>query len=509
MFSRQYLVFQLSSASHFKSNLSQEMQFFYFYSIACVLASDIQKRHTSALADPVYDRSVKYTDTTDELSETLTGAEKSMFYDWAVDSMIEDVTTVVIRAASTIEPPSTVLRHLERALLLAEALRDINREPEDVFRSIKKILPQGALTLSMTQNFKKNLMWIAGMPAWIFRFLTTHGTSFDAENRSRLAVFIRSITTVPPAFEATYGSILDRWIRIWGTYCIVPSRSLAEGDPRPCVFVPQIPGSPIRGKWRLTDLSFRKMIADEMADVKKIVSGALETPEALNGSMMLDDPVIIASASSESLENSKAQAVVVETETSLTTEGQTTQPPRKPTRKRSSDEISGNKGTKSSPAKTNKGGIYDAYERVMANPSASVNELVGEAADKYYEKKLRKNIEWLFFLGTMRSDFSHYLVKIASAEPTFTPKDIADMFKRKTRESPNDWSRGIPLELWIKYCLYRTRFSVINTCTDVIPDTSSTQPYQIYRMSKATWIGMLKTEGRQRFHQSLFGKRFG
>ena len=485
------------------------MQFFYFISIACIVASNSHKRRNSALEDPEDDRSVISTGTTEELSKTLSEAEKSMFFGWAVDSMIEDVTTVVIRAASTIEPSSNALRNLERALLLAEALRDINREPKDILRSIKKILPQAALSLSMTQNFTKYLMWIAGMPVWIVHILIRHGTSFDAEDRRRLAVFIRSKTTVHQPFDATYSSILDRWIRIWGTYCIVPLRSLAEGDPRPCVFVPHVPSSSTGGKWRLTDLSFRKMIADEMADVKEIVYGALETPEALNGSMMLDDPVIIASASSESLENSKAQAVVVETETSLTTEGQTTQAPPTTTRKRSSNEISGNSRTKSFPAKLNKGGIYDAHARVLANPTASVNELVGEAVDKDYGKKLRKNIEWLFFLGTMRSDYSDYLVKIACAEPTFTPKDIADMFKRETRASHNDWSHSIPLENWIKYCLRQTRYSVVNTCTDVKTDTSSTKPYQIYRMSQATWIRMLKTEDRKRFHLSLSGQHFG
>ena len=271
MFSRQYLVFQLSSASHFKYNLSQEMRIFYFYSIACVVASDIQNRLTSALEDPVDDRRVISTDTSEELSKTLTEAEKSMFYDWAIDSMIEDVKTVVIRAASTIEPPYTHPRHLKRALLLAEALRDIDREPEDVLRSIKKILPQAALTLSETQNFKKFLMWLARMPGWIVYLLTREGTSFDAEDRSRLAAVIRSISKMPTASDTNYALTWDMWIRVWGTYCIVPSRSLAEGDPLPCVFFPQIPGSTIRGEWRLTDLSFREMIRDEMADAKKLV----------------------------------------------------------------------------------------------------------------------------------------------------------------------------------------------------------------------------------------------
>ena len=95
------------------------MQFFFFYSIACIVASNSHKRRYSAPEDPVDDRSVISTDTSEELSKTLSEAEKSMFFGWAVDSMIEDVTTVVIRAASTIEPSSTALRHLERALLLA------------------------------------------------------------------------------------------------------------------------------------------------------------------------------------------------------------------------------------------------------------------------------------------------------------------------------------------------------------------------------------------------------
>ena len=234
-------------------------------------ASNSHKRPTSAQANQVDDRRVRSRAIAEELSKTLTEEEKSMFYGWAVDSMIEDVTTVVIRAASTVEPPYTVPRHLERTLLLAEALRDIDREPADVLRSIKKILPQAALTLSETRNYKKFLMWLARMPGWIVHLLTLQGTSFNAEDRSRLAVVIRSTSTMNKALDTTDGITLDMWIRVWGTYCIVPSRSLAEGDPLPCVFVPQIPGSSIRGKWRLTDLSFRKMITDDMSDAKNLV----------------------------------------------------------------------------------------------------------------------------------------------------------------------------------------------------------------------------------------------
>lgn len=150
--------------------------------------------------------------------------------------------------------------------------------------------------------------------------------------------------------------------------------------------------------WNDSDLDFTLEIP--VADVPLISPyfEGPETPEALYGFMLFDDPVIFASASSESEENIEAQAVVIETETSLTPEGQDTEAPPTPTRKRSFDEITGKSGKKSSPAKPNKGGIYDAYERVMANPTGSVDELLGDAADKNYGGKLRKNIEWLFFL---------------------------------------------------------------------------------------------------------------
>lgn len=272
MFSRPYLVFQLSCLSHFQYNFSQEMQFLYFVFIACVAASDSRKRSSSAVSDPVDARSARSRTITEELSYTLTENEKRMFYDWAIESMVEEVRTVVIRAASTIEPPYAIPYHLERALFLAELLLNSNNEPENVLISIKNILPRGTLTLAATKNFAGYFQRLAGMPAWAVHFLKLFGTNFDENDRLRLAAGIRGGMRMDPAMRATHGNILDRWIRIWGIYCIIPSRILAESDPRPCEIAPQIPGSSVPGRWRLTDYMFRRMIADEMTYAKNFVS---------------------------------------------------------------------------------------------------------------------------------------------------------------------------------------------------------------------------------------------
>lgn len=152
-----------------------------------------------------------------------------------------------------------------------------------------------------------------------------------------------------------------------------------------------------------------------------------------------------------------------------------------------------------------KGGVFDAYYRILQNLDGSEDELIGEDAGSTLEIGLISHIRRIRSLRSIRADIIPPLLTFLNLGDIESSDTLATA-KLRIREAGFTIKR-FPIDMWIKYCIKQSYGILSNICLHTVKIEEEGTTVNAFTMPSAIWADLLIAEGPRRITMSFAGRK--
>ena len=152
-----------------------------------------------------------------------------------------------------------------------------------------------------------------------------------------------------------------------------------------------------------------------------------------------------------------------------------------------------------------KGGVFDAYYRILQNLDGSEDELIGGDAGSTLEVGLISHIRRIRSLRNIRADIIPPLMTFLNLGD-ITSSETLHTARLGVREAGFS-IRPFPLDMWIKYCIKQSYGILSNICLHTVKIEEEGTTVNAFTMPSAIWAHLLIAEGPRRLTMAFAARR--